>query len=88
LISENAESMCVSRKIAEKEGFEPPVPVKEQRFSRPPHSTALPFLRVQKYKFFHSSANFSGILAEELTGKSHHSNPRIAILQGRGQFIP
>ena len=30
--------------FAEKEGFEPPVPLPEQRFSRPPHSTALPFL--------------------------------------------
>ena len=27
--------------MAEREGFEPPVPVKIQRFSRPPRSTAL-----------------------------------------------
>ena len=26
----------------EREGFEPPDPAKDQRFSRPPHSTALP----------------------------------------------
>ncbi len=31
--------------IAEKEGFEPPVPVTVQRFSRPPHSTTLPSLQ-------------------------------------------
>ncbi len=28
--------------LAEREGFEPPLPVKVKRFSRPPHSTALP----------------------------------------------
>lgn len=28
----------------EREGFEPPDPAKDQRFSRPPHSTALPSL--------------------------------------------
>src|SRR5687768_4815065 len=33
--------------LAEREGFEPPVPLPEQWFSRPPHSTALPSLRVQ-----------------------------------------
>ena len=32
-------------KFAEKEGFEPPVPVTVQRFSRPPHSTTLPSLQ-------------------------------------------
>ena len=31
--------------MAEKEGFEPPEGVNPQRFSRPPHSTALPLLR-------------------------------------------
>ncbi len=31
--------------LAEEEGFEPPDAVKHQRFSRPPRSTALPFLR-------------------------------------------
>ena len=30
--------------IAEEKGFEPLVPARVQRFSRPPHSTALPFL--------------------------------------------
>lgn len=34
--------------MAEKEGFEPPDPSRGQRFSRPPHSTALPFLRPQR----------------------------------------
>jgi hypothetical protein len=33
--------------LAEEEGFEPPVRVNGQRFSRPPHSTTLPFLRAQ-----------------------------------------
>lgn len=32
--------------MAEEEGFEPPVPVKVQQFSRLPVSTAHPFLRV------------------------------------------
>ncbi len=31
--------------MAESQGFEPRDPVKGQRFSRPPHSTALPTLR-------------------------------------------
>lgn len=31
--------------MAEGEGFEPPVPAKAQRFSRPPVSTAHPSLR-------------------------------------------
>ena len=30
--------------MAESQGFEPRVPAKAQRFSRPPHSTALPTL--------------------------------------------
>jgi hypothetical protein len=34
-----------SRKLAEGEGFEPPVPFRVQRFSRPPPSTARPSLR-------------------------------------------
>ncbi len=38
--------------LAEKEGFEPPVPAREQRFSRPPHSTTLPFLRCKNMNFF------------------------------------
>ena len=37
--------------LAEKEGFEPPVQSPGQRFSRPPHSTTLPFLR-RKYSIF------------------------------------
>ena len=31
--------------LAEEEGFEPPELLQAQRFSRPPHSTALPLLR-------------------------------------------
>src|SRR3990167_10261097 len=31
--------------LAEEEGFEPPEPLRAQRFSRPPHSTTLPLLR-------------------------------------------
>ena len=31
--------------LAEREGFEPPLPLRVKRFSRPPHSTALPPLR-------------------------------------------
>ena len=38
--------------FAEKEGFEPPDRINGQRFSRPPHSTTLPFLPVQKYNNF------------------------------------
>ncbi len=38
--------------FAEKEGFEPPVPARVQRFSRPPHSTTLPFLRAAKVERF------------------------------------
>ena len=33
------------RLVAEEEGFEPPEDFHPQRFSRPPHSTALPLLR-------------------------------------------
>src|SRR3990167_9470654 len=36
---------CWLGKLAEEEGFEPPEPLRAQRFSRPPHSTALPLLR-------------------------------------------
>ncbi len=32
--------------VAEEEGFEPPEGVNPQRFSRPPHSTTLPLLRL------------------------------------------
>ena len=38
--------------LAEKEGFEPPVRRGAQRFSRPPHSTTLPFLRRKDSIFF------------------------------------
>src|SRR2546426_9266132 len=38
-----------SDKKAEEEGFEPPVRFPVQRFSRPPVSTAHPFLRFREY---------------------------------------
>lgn len=42
---------CRLEKMAEDEGFEPPVPVKVQRFSRPPPSTARPILRIKEPRF-------------------------------------
>src|SRR5262245_45798375 len=36
---------CDRRKLAEGEGFEPPIPFRAQRFSRPPPSTTRPSLR-------------------------------------------
>ena len=36
--------------MAEREGFEPSVPLRIQRFSRPPHSTALASLHSNKSK--------------------------------------
>jgi hypothetical protein len=48
-LSENAKpayrGFCLQVVLAEKEGFEPPVRSPGQRFSRPPQSTTLPFLR-------------------------------------------
>ncbi len=32
--------------VAEREGFEPPEPLRAQRFSRPPRSTTLPSLHI------------------------------------------
>src|SRR5207249_10864512 len=40
---------CQLSSIAEEEGFEPPVRFPVQRFSRPPVSTAHPFLRFREY---------------------------------------
>ena len=42
--------------LAEGEGFEPPVPAKVQRFSRPPVSTAHPSLRMATPVAFERSA--------------------------------
>ena len=39
-------SAAVRAALAEREGFEPPLPLRVKRFSRPPHSTALPPLQV------------------------------------------
>jgi hypothetical protein len=44
--------MFLEEILAEGEGFEPPVPAKVQRFSRPPVSTAHPSLRVRKVFMF------------------------------------
>ena len=39
------EELAIREIIAERGGFEPPDPLRDQRFSRPPHSTALASLR-------------------------------------------
>ena len=41
----NARPRWHGRSLAEREGFEPPLPLRVKRFSRPPHSTALPPLQ-------------------------------------------
>ena len=41
---------------AEKEGFEPPEALTPQRFSRPPQSTTLPFLRCKSTNFSASAS--------------------------------
>ena len=43
---------------AEAEGFEPPEPVKVQRFSRPPLSTTQPHLRDGLLRIFNTESNF------------------------------
>lgn len=48
--------------LAERQGFEPWVHLRGQRFSRPPHSTALASLRIKKdckSKNYFSSCNIS-----------------------------
>ena len=40
-------SISYEKSMAEREGFEPPVRANGQRFSRPPHSTTLPPLRIR-----------------------------------------
>ena len=52
--------------LAEKEGFEPPVPSRVQRFSRPPHSTTLPFLRAQRYFHFFNFSIFFSVVKKKL----------------------
>lgn len=42
---EKSLNAATRRTLAEREGFEPPLPLQVKRFSRPPHSTALPPLR-------------------------------------------
>jgi hypothetical protein len=47
-IKQKVAQLCCATDViasAEKEGFEPPVQSPGQRFSRPPQSTTLPFLR-------------------------------------------
>ena len=56
--------------LADGEGFEPPVELPPQRFSRPPHSTALPPIR---NSFYRRSFNlrFCSLIAP--IGAAHHS---------------
>ena len=42
---------------AEREGFEPPVPLRVHRFSRPAHSTTLTSLQSQMTSFFEFSVD-------------------------------
>ena len=57
----------IARNDAEGEGFEPPVPIRAQRFSRPPHSTALAPLRCSESPILPSS-RFVTSVAGGLTG--------------------
>ena len=41
---------CSKRATAEREGFEPPAPLRGLRFSRPAQSTTLPNLRIDAYR--------------------------------------
>jgi hypothetical protein len=45
--SNSKATLCL---VAEEEGFEPPGPLRAQRFSRPPVSTAHALLRFQLYQ--------------------------------------
>ena len=54
--------------MAEGEGFEPPVRLPAQRFSRPPHSTTLASLRYKEYQWlrWRRSARTNGNIATRL----------------------
>ena len=41
----DSQSICYTSDLAEREGFEPPVPLRVHRFSRPAHSTTLTSLQ-------------------------------------------
>ena len=56
--------------MADGEGFEPPVELPPQRFSRPPHSTALPPIR--NY-FYRRSFNLRFCSLFTPIGVAHHS---------------
>ena len=56
--------------LADGEGFEPPVELPPQRFSRPPHSTALPPIR--NY-FYRRSFNLRFCSLFTPIGAAHHS---------------
>ena len=58
--------------MADGEGFEPPVELPPQRFSRPPHSTALPTIR-NFFSFRRRSFNlrFCSLTATDVA--AHHS---------------
>ncbi len=49
-------------KMAEREGFEPPGPLRAQRFSRPPQSTTLPPLQVRVVREFDRRSRCRGFL--------------------------
>ena len=59
--------------LADGEGFEPPVELPPQRFSRPPHSTALPPIR--NY-FYRRSFNLRFCSLDAPGGAAHHSFAR------------
>src|SRR5438445_5608453 len=72
--------------MAEGEGFEPPVRFPVQRFSRPPVSTAHPFLRCREY--YLRGGNFQILDGEVLfaarfsCGEVYGSRNRIGMLDG------
>ena len=61
--------------MAESEGFEPPDPMKGQRFSRPPHSTALPAL-----------LRYSLGFAVNLAGSPERTNRAVHRVAGAGSI--
>ena len=67
-------SVCYVHRMAEREGFEPPVRANGQRFSRPPHSTTLPPLRTGPHVFascYGSSASTPSIRTSPRHGANH-----------------
>jgi hypothetical protein len=56
--------------MAESEGFEPPIPVKVCRFSRPVPSTTRPTLRGGRYQYYIISAGLSRCNESSLWGEN------------------